>query len=158
MRTRTLISVIAALLIVVLLVANWGLLSATVSLNLLFARLQAPLVVLPLLLVGVMLFAAIGTVLSHTHAWKIERRRLVSDLDTARSVAEKEEESRTQALRLLVEREFAVLRAKLDRLLAGPTGALGRESALQPSDVTDAPPAIEPELIPPRPPVSRRRH
>lgn len=158
MKTRYLMPLVASLVIVALCIANWDLLSQTVSLNLLFGQLQAPLLVLLILCIGIVLFSSLAAAMLSTHAWKTERRRLVSDLDKARGLAEREEESRTQALRTIVEREFVAVREKLDRILAGQGGVLGREPSHAAETFSDTPQAIEPELIPPRTPSPRRRH
>ena len=159
MKTGYLTPLVASLVIVALCIANWDLLSQTVSLNLLFGQLQAPLLVLLILCIGIVLFSSLAAAMLSTHAWKTERRRLVSDLDKARGLAEREEESRTQALRTIVEREFVAVREKLDRILASQgAGVLGREPSREPEKFSDTSQAIEPELIPPRTPSPRRRH
>jgi hypothetical protein len=158
-KTRHLIPLVAALVIVALCIANWSLLSETVSLNLLLGRVQAPVIVLVLSCIGIVALASLAGIAWSTHAWNVERRRLASDLDRARSMAEKEEESRTQALRATMEREFAEVRGKLDSLIARQGALPGRESRLEHEGrIADAPAAIEPELVPPRVPSPRRRH
>jgi membrane protein implicated in regulation of membrane protease activity len=160
MRTRSLIPLAAFLVILALIAANWGPLSSTVSLNLLFTEVQAPLMVLLLFSIAVILCASLVALLLSASAWKRERRRLVADLDTARSIASKEEDSRTQALRAIVEREFVAVRGKLDHLLAGQSEFLGqnRDSSRETQEVSNPPTVIEPELVPPRGAPSRRRH
>lgn len=159
-KIRSIIYVVAALLIGVLVVANWSVLSATVSLNLLFASVQAPLVVLLLASMAVLLLAALIALAMSSRAWNVERRRLVAELDVTRARAEKEEASRTQALRTTVESEFSAVRLQLERLLAGQSALLGRASSSAPAvvaELPEAPQTLEPELIPPRTPV-RGRH
>jgi uncharacterized integral membrane protein len=157
-KARSLVPLAATLLIVALCIANWGLLTETVSLSLLLGRVQAPLIVLLLLSVGIAALSSWAASALSTHAWRAERRRLASDLDKARGMAENEEESRNQALRTAMEREFVVVREKLDRLLARQAGLPGRERALNDDGMPATPTVIEPEIIPPRGTPPRRRH
>jgi uncharacterized integral membrane protein len=149
MSVKAVIYIVAAAVIAVLVVANWGLLIGTVELNLLVARVQAPLALLLLLFAGIILLLDLSVHAVREYAWRRERRELTNALDAARRVAEKEEESRTGALKVAIQGELAAMRAQLDRLLAMQASGLPTATPVPPSD------ALEPELIPPREPWGR---
>jgi hypothetical protein len=134
-------------------IANWTILSSPVAVNLLLARVETPLAVLLLLCAGLVLLLDWVVHAFGEHSWRAERRQLLAELNSVRLRAEKEEESRTQALRVSVEREFAAVRAQLDRVLMGVQ--------MLENDTMDVsalpPPAVEPELIPPRSAATPRR-
>ncbi len=133
--------IVAAIIVGVFILANWTLFAATVELNFLIARVQAPLIILMLLVAGVILLVDLGVHALSRRAWVRERRALREDLEGARLRAEHEEESRTGTLRVAMERELAAIRAQLDQLVAGQSALLGRHSIARP---------LEPELLPPR--------
>src|SRR5262249_20264053 len=147
--------IVVAVVTVAFFIANWALLSAPVPINLLFARAETPLAVLLLLCAGVVLLLDLVIHTLGGHAWRHERRALRAQLDDVRSRAENEEESRIQVMRVPFEREFAVVRAQLDRVLA-EVRRLDHDTVEIPP--LAAAPAIEPELIPPRPDPVRRKH
>jgi uncharacterized integral membrane protein len=144
MSAKGVIYILAAVLIAVLVVANWSLLVGSVELNLLIARFQAPLALLLLLFAAIILLVSLSVQTLREYAWRRERRTLASQLEAARLVAEKEEASRTGALKAALQSELAAIRAQLDRVLAAQTSAPERSSAIRPAE------AIEPELVPPR--------
>lgn len=155
MRVRAVIYVVAAVLVAAFFIANWSLVTSPVSLNVLFSRVETPLGVLLLLVAGLVLLLdlAIHTLTEHT--WRGEKRQLAAEVERLRAARTQEEESRTQSLRAAMEREFAALHAKLERV---GTGVQRLEN-----DTMEAPPpappasAIEPELVPPRPAAGRSR-
>ncbi len=152
MRVKAVIYIVAAAVIAALVVANWGVLIGAVELNLLVARVQAPLVLLLLLFAGIIFLLDLSVHAVREYAWRRERRELASALNAARLLAEKEEESRTGALKVAIQGELAAMRAQLDRLLAVQASAFQRTTAGPPSE------ALEPELIPPREPRSHGSH
>jgi uncharacterized integral membrane protein len=133
--------IVAAIVLGVFVLANWTLFAAAVELNFLIARVQAPLIILVLLVAGVILLIDLGIHAVSQRTWVRERRALRKDLESARLRAEHEEESRTGTLRVAMERELAAIRAQLDQLVAGQSALLGRPPVARP---------LEPELIPPR--------
>jgi len=143
--------IVAAVLLAVLVVANWTLFATPVELNLLVARVQAPPIVLMLLLVGVIwLSASAGHALSR-RAWGRERDALRKELELARARAEHEEESRIGGLRITMERELAAIRAQIDRLQEGYSARSARSLETRTPDPRPPEPrGLEPELIPPR--------
>lgn len=157
--TRTAIYLVAAGVVGALIVANWELLNGVVRLNLLLVRAEMPLAVLILLCVGVMLLANLIAFATRAFAWKAEQRKLRSELQSTRDRADIEEESRIQALRTTVEREFGAMRAQLDRLQSQLAPLPGREHLGETTTLAPPEVAVEPELIPPRDlPARRRRH
>jgi uncharacterized integral membrane protein len=153
MGAKTIIYIVAAAVIAVLVAANWSLLAGAVELNLLLARVQAPLALLLLLFAGIILLLDLSVHALREYAWRRERRALVSDLEAARLLAEKEEASRTGALKATLQSELATIRAQLDRVLATQTTVLERAGAAAQSSEL-----IEPELVPPRESRGRGPH
>jgi uncharacterized integral membrane protein len=151
MSAKVVIYIVAAAVITVLVVANWGLLLGAVELNLLITRVQAPLALLLLLFGGIILLLDLSVHAVREYGWRRERRELASALNAARLLAEKEEESRTSALKVAIQGELAAMRAQLDRLVAMQATAFqGAATTIPP-----AAESIEPELIPPREPRGR---
>jgi uncharacterized integral membrane protein len=153
MKLRGVVYIVAALVIGVLVVANWSLFTTPVDLNFLAARLQAPLIIPVLLIAGVILLLDAGLNLMNRQAWARERRALARDLEGARLRAEREEESRIGALRTTLDRELAAIRAQLDQLLAIDSELRVRVRA--PNETRVEPRVeprrnFEPELIPPQ--------
>jgi uncharacterized integral membrane protein len=144
MKAKGVIYILAAAVIAALVVANWTLLIGPVELNLLIARVQAPLALLLLLFAGIILLLDLSVHALREYAWIRERRTLARELEIARLRAEKEEESRTSALKATVQSELAAIRAQLDRVLAMQAAGLEHTTTAR------SPEAIEPELIPPR--------
>jgi hypothetical protein len=150
--------VVAALVIGAFFVANWAPLGSVTRINLLFSQVEAPVAFLLLLCIGVILVMNLIAHALSANAWRLERRKLVAELEATRARADREEESRTQALRVTLEREFSAVRSQLDRLLGGDAALVGRrppeESLPAPSTQT----SFEPELVPPHPSPVRGRH
>jgi uncharacterized integral membrane protein len=121
MKPRSVLYMVALLLIGVFTLANWGLLTGPAELNPLIARIQAPLGVLIVLICGVLILVDLSVHALSQRAWTRERRTLAKDLDGLRLRAERDEESRTGALRAAMERELAAIRGQLDQLIAGQT-------------------------------------
>ena len=141
MNAKGVVYIVAAVVLGVFVLANWTLFIASVELNFLVARVQAPLIILMLLFAGVILLVDLGIHALSQRTWIRERRALRKDLEAARLRAENEEESRTGTLRVAMERELAVIRGQLDQLVAGQSALLGRPPITRP---------LEPELLPPR--------
>ena len=151
MNAKVIIYILAAIVIAVFVAANWGLLLGPVELNLLIARVQAPLALLLLLFAGFILLLDLSVHTFREYAWIRERRALARELDAARLRADKEEESRTGTLKLAIEKDLAVVRAQLDRVLATQSTLLARTEIAEPRHaIPSSNDVLEPELIPPR--------
>ena len=139
--------IVAAIVLGALVVANWTLFATSVELNLLAARIQAPLIIVMLLVAVLVSFVHLAVYALSRRAWVRERRALMKDLEAARTRAEQGEETRIGALRVSLDRELAAIRARLDQVLEGQSALVGR-----PREVPRVaePLALEPELIPPR--------
>lgn len=165
MKTKIVIYVIAGVVLGAFFIANWALLSSPVPLNLLFASVETPLAIVLLLLAGVVLAVDFTVHALAEHAWRVDRRKLMMARVTAEQNA-----LHIQDLRPSMEREFAAIRAQLDRVLTGvqrlandtmevaslTSPAPGSAPAHGPAPAQ--PPEAEPELIPPRSGDSGRRH
>jgi uncharacterized integral membrane protein len=155
MKAKGVAYIVAAVLIGVFVMANWTLLIASIELNLLVAHVQAPLGVLILLVAGVILLADLAVHALSEHESSRERRALRQELDDSRLRADREEESRTAALRISMDRELSLIRGQLDQLLAGQSALLGRppaarsvERPIEGSTERPRQHPIEPELVP----------
>ncbi len=119
---------LAVLLLAFFAIANWSLITAPASLNLLAFHVQAPL---GLILFGAtLLFAALFAlyVLSLRTAALIDARRHMRELEVQRELADEAEASRFTALSRQVDEELARTRAELDR---------ARQEILQRTDVLE---------------------
>jgi hypothetical protein len=145
--------IVAAVVLTVLLAANWTLFAARVELNLLVARVQTPLLVLMLIVVAVIALIGLALHASSRRAWTRERRTLRSEMEAARVRADDAEESRIAALRTSLERDLAELRAQLAQVLDGQAALLGRPA--DPRSIESRP--VESRSIEPRPVDSGRR-
>jgi len=144
MKTKGVIYILAAIVIGAFAVANWPMLIGSVELNLLVARVQAPLALLLLLFAGLILLLDLSVHAIREYGWTRERRTLARELEMARLRADKEEESRTGALKVSLETQLAAIRAQLERVLATQTAVLDRATVVRAAE------DYEPELIPPR--------
>jgi uncharacterized integral membrane protein len=123
MNARGVLYIVAAILIGVFVLANWTLLAAPVELHLLIATIQAPLGVLILMIGAAILLIDLAVHAVSRRGWMRDRRLLTTDLESARQRADREEESRTSALRVTLERELATIRGQLDQLLAAQSAS-----------------------------------
>ncbi len=118
MRPRNVAYLIVLLLLVVFVIANWNVIASSHEISFLVGRVTAPLGVL-ILVIAALVFAI--DLVSHAfsrRSWDLERRGLSQEMERLRLRAEQAEESRIEAVRDLIERETAVIRGQLDRLLA----------------------------------------
>ncbi len=118
MRPRNVVYLVVLLLLLVLVLANWNVIASSHEISFLVGRITAPLGVL-ILVIAALVFAI--DLVSHAfsrRAWEQERRSLAQEMERLRVRAEQAEESRIEAVRDLIERETAVIRGQLDRLLA----------------------------------------
>ena len=118
MRPRNVAYLIVLLWLVVFVLANWNVIASSHEISFLVGRVTAPLGLL-ILVIAVLVFAI--DLVSHAfsrRAWDQERRSLAQEMERLRVRAEQAEESRIEAVRDLIERETAVIRGQLDRVLA----------------------------------------
>ena len=103
----------ALLLFTMFAIANWSLLTASASLNLLLFNVQGPLGLI--LFVALLGFAALFAVyaLSLRGRSLLETRRQLRELEAQRQLADSAEASRLAALSEQVGREFASVRAEI---------------------------------------------
>jgi uncharacterized integral membrane protein len=116
MTIRGFVYTLIVLLIGVFTVANWAVIMQPTALNLLVARIDAPLGVVMLLAIVVVL--AIGFLLLELQriSWNRQRQTLQRELDRQRTLAEDAEASRLAELRALVQSEASSIRERLDQL------------------------------------------
>jgi uncharacterized integral membrane protein len=119
MKPRTVVYLVVLLLLAVFVLANWNVIASAHEISFLVGRVTAPLGLL-ILVIAALVFAI--DLVSHAfsrRAWDQERRSLAEEMERLRARAEQAEESRIEALRELIERETAVIRGQLDRVIAG---------------------------------------
>ncbi len=117
MKTITTIVAVIVLLILGVAFLNWNLITQPTPVNLFITtvNLSMPLLLLiGLVIVAVLYFATIGRIRMEA---AIESRELHRELDRARRVAEKAEESRIADLRTWLDREIPQIELKLDQAL-----------------------------------------
>jgi uncharacterized integral membrane protein len=126
MTIRGFVYTLIALLVAAFTLANWSVIIQATTLNLLVARIDAPLGIVMLL--AILVVMAIGLVLLETQrlGWNRQQQTLQRDLDRQRQLAEEAEASRLAELRTLLEDETASIRDKLDRILDQLTPPSGR--------------------------------
>ncbi|HTV49823.1 MAG TPA: hypothetical protein VME21_01475 [Steroidobacteraceae bacterium] len=107
---------VLAILLIVLLIANWHLLAASTALNLVIAHLTAPLIVLMLIIAALALLIDALAHAVERRLWGQERRALARQIEELRVRADQAEGSRLIALQATIERELAAIRAQLERI------------------------------------------
>jgi uncharacterized integral membrane protein len=125
MTIRGFVYIVIALLIAVFTVANWSVITQATALNLLVARIDAPLGIVMLL--AIVFVMAVGLLLIELQrlSWNRQQQSLQREVDRQRKLAEDAEASRLADLRMLVQTEASTLRDKLDQVLerVGPPKA-----------------------------------
>ena len=117
MKTIMTLAAVIVLLIIGVALLNWNLVTqpTPVSLFVTTVNLSMPLLLLiGLVIVAVLYFATIGRIRMEA---AIESRELHRELDRARRMAEKAEESRIADLRAWLDREIPQIELKLDQAL-----------------------------------------
>lgn len=117
MKFRTIIIGSAWLVLVLFAILNWDVFSHSTMLNVMVEKINAPLGVILLLVIGVftLIYAASLARLEIEVATKV--RQIEADMDHLRRIADQSEESRAQALQEFLIRETKRIDVKLDMLL-----------------------------------------
>jgi len=118
MKARTIANVIVLLIILAFLIANWRVIATPTELNLLFARINAPLGVLIVIIAAAILAVDLIVHALSRRTWSRERLGLARELEALRMRADEVEGARIKELHDQIERETAIIRAQLERLLA----------------------------------------
>lgn len=134
MKPRTLI-VLAVLFLTLLFAAlNWAAFSAPTTLNLLFAKVQAPLGVLMLLALATVTVIYLLFLAQVDAAALLESRRQAKELDKARKLADDQEASRFDALRKAIEVDVEQINSRLDELIVRVGGSAPEDAAYAAGD------------------------
>lgn len=134
MKPRTLI-VLAVLFVTLLFAAlNWAAFSAPTTLNLLFAKVQAPLGVLMLLTLATVTVIYLLFLAQVDASALLESRRQAKELDKARKLADDQEASRFDSLRKAIEVDVEQINARLDQLIALAGGSAPEDAAYAAGD------------------------
>ena len=116
MTVRGLLYALILAIIAVFTLANWSVITQHTTLNLLVARIEAPLGIVMLLVVLAVLAIDIIMLQAQRMAWHKQERALQRELERQRALAENAETSRIDALHAFVAGEVATLRDQLERL------------------------------------------
>jgi hypothetical protein len=117
MKPRSVLYIVIGLLLAVLVLINWSVIAQSTELNLIFAKVQAPLGVLIILIAAAILAVDFTVYSLNRLSWTRERRELAVQIEQQRLRADQAEESRIRELREIIEREMSEVRGQLDRLL-----------------------------------------
>ncbi len=153
MRARAIIYAALALLLLILLFANWSLLATATPLNVVVGRVQAPIGLLVLLVAVLVFLIELAAHVMDYRTWQQERRQLTLEINQLRVRADQAEGARLVALQSYLERELMLIRTQLDRLL---------RDTRPPGDPVPPPPTEpfarqDPAALLPRPPTDAQR-
>ncbi len=129
----------------VLVVLNWSVLMAPAELDLVFARIQAPLGVVMLGLAGALVALFFVAYLQNQIGSLLETKRLLKEVGRAHELADKAEASRIENLHQLIATEFRLLNERLDAAAAAaatPAAKAARAESDPPPFVGILPPPI----------------
>lgn len=117
MSFRGFVYVLIALLVTVFTAANWSVITQATTLNLLVARIDAPLGIVMLLAILVVMAISFLLLELQRIGWNRKQEALQQELDRQRKLAEDAEASRLAALQTLLENETASIHDRLDQIL-----------------------------------------
>lgn len=127
MRTKLLLTTVIVVLIGVLALANRSTLSVPTTINLLLGEVHASLGIIMLTALAVVMVAYLSLVTATERAAMIAQTRMNYEMDRLRQIADQKEASRVADLRGHVDRQFASLHEKLDRIAARQEAAPSTE-------------------------------
>lgn len=145
MRPRSIVLLLAVIVLAVFAGLNWQSLLATTPISLLLFEIEAPLGLLLLLAVALMTLLFLGLVAYLEAQARQERKRLNKDIEHWKALAEKAEGSRIQELREVVEAGFDDLYDRLQGV--GPGGSARRPEGGDRLSARSGPPAPVDEAL-----------
>lgn len=116
MRTRTLLVVLAMLLIAVFLVVNWSVFAGSAKFSLIFTSIDAPI---GLVMLGMLTLIALTFGIYSAVSWSailLEFRRQAKELTAQRTLADQAEASRFTELRAVMHDELEHLAARMTEM------------------------------------------
>jgi uncharacterized integral membrane protein len=116
MQMRTVLLMLMLALVALFALLNWGTITTPTALNLLVARIDAPLGIFMLGLLGVITVIYMLLLARAETVALLETRKLARELEKARKLADDNEESRFQGLRVWLEAELAEVHRRLDAI------------------------------------------
>jgi uncharacterized integral membrane protein len=116
MTIRGFVYALITAVIAVFALANWSVITQPTTLNLLVARIEAPLGAVMLLVVLVVIAIDVIMLQAQRMSWRRQQRSTQRELERQRTLAESAEASRLDALHAFVESETAAIRAQLDHI------------------------------------------
>lgn len=119
MKIRTIIVVALWLVAGLLAVLNWATISEPTSLNLLVARVDAPLGIILLGFAGLLSVVYFALLVKAEGAAMLESRRMLKEMEKIRRLADDAEASRVKELRDAIDHGLADLRRRIDDVARG---------------------------------------
>lgn len=117
MKLRTIVIGTGLVVLALFAILNWETFSRATSLNIVVARVDAPLGVVLLFAIGALTLIYAVSLAKLELAALIKARRVQKDMDNLRQIADQSEQSRVQALQDFLIRETQRIDVKLDMLL-----------------------------------------
>ncbi len=111
---------------------NWGTLMTPAPIDLLVARIDAPLGLIMLGLIGLLVALFLVATLRSQIGALLENRRLLKEIQRVQSLADEAEASRSRALQQLIEAEFRRIDERLNALQPA-AGSLPRQPQISSS-------------------------
>jgi uncharacterized integral membrane protein len=140
MRVRTVLVILVMLLLTVFVVINWSAFMAPTMLNLLVARIEAPLGLVMLSLQVLVLLVFAVYIAMWQGAVLLQSRRHTKEMQAQRTLADQAEASRFTELRTLLQGEFEQLRREMREHANSVAATLGElDGRLQGPDKAMAP-------------------
>jgi uncharacterized integral membrane protein len=116
MKVRTVVLLIALLLLALFVIVNWTAFTAPVSLSLLVTRVEAPLGLLMLFITALLVAGLLVYIAMQQAGVLLETRRYAKDLQAQRELADHAEVSRFTELRAWMEQQLTQRQARIDAL------------------------------------------
>ncbi len=131
------LAVVSSVIVAALIVLNWSSLMISAPLNLVVARVEAPLGVVILGLAAVLVTLFLVAYLHNQVGTLLETRKLLKEVQRVQGLADKAEESRVENLHQLIATEFRLLNERLSSVApaaepdsAAPEGRLRSLAAI----------------------------
>ena len=121
MKARTIAYLFVLLMLIVFVLANWGVMMNPTELSVLVTKVHAPLGLIALAFAAAVFLIDLASHTASRLSWNRDRSLLMREMQALRARADSAEASRIQELKELVERETAALRSQLAELLASLT-------------------------------------
>jgi uncharacterized integral membrane protein len=127
MNLRTIVLILILLALLLFAALNWGVVTTPATLNLAFGQIDAPLGILMLLALAGLTLVYMLLLAKAEAAALLEIRRQTKELEKARKLADRAEESRFGDLRQWLADELGAIQRQLDALVEARSVKSGRD-------------------------------